>query len=173
MYDVTTNQKMTRVQIGKIRLEIGNWLHTSNSHSFVPRPIHLPFPIRTGVTLFFISVTPCTVHHKYLISSSKVDHYEHINFQVNLPVPADDCQWSLTHFFPKWGQLQSPKFEISKLTGFVKQICPGSGGNWQCWVQICWLFLPKNFTQGWLKLLCWMKIKLNENYFSFCNKFIM
>ena len=63
-----------------LKLRLGQWLHTKNSHSFVPRPIHLPFPVSTGVALFFILVTPCTVHHKYLIFSSKVDHYEHIYF---------------------------------------------------------------------------------------------
>ena len=73
------------MQIGKIRLEFGRWLHTINSHSFVSRPIHLPFPISTGVVLFFfVLVTPCTVHHKYLIFSSKVDHYEQIKFLSQL-----------------------------------------------------------------------------------------
>ena len=49
---------------------------SGNSHSFVFLPIHLLFPISTGVALSFILVPLCTVHHKCLLFSRKVDHLQ-------------------------------------------------------------------------------------------------
>ena len=35
----------------------------------------MPFPISTGVVWVHIVVSPCTVHHKYLIYSFKANHH--------------------------------------------------------------------------------------------------
>ena len=47
-----------------------------NSLSFVFLPIHLLFPISTGVVFSFILVPLSTVQHKYLLFSRKVDHLQ-------------------------------------------------------------------------------------------------
>ena len=74
VYEVTTNQKMTRVQIGTIKiLKFVSRLHTFTCHS--------PLVLVAGVALCAIVVL-CTTHHKYmyLIFSFKVDYLLGIKF---------------------------------------------------------------------------------------------
>ena len=68
MYDITTNQKITRVQLG-VEKKSGENLaidYTRNLLSFVFLPIHMPC-----VIVFVL----CTVNYKYHIFSSKSQHF--------------------------------------------------------------------------------------------------
>ena len=70
---------MAKVQIGKIKKIKSKFclrFLQSSELSFVFLPIHMLFPISTGVVQVHIVILPCAVHHKCPIFSSQVNHLQ-------------------------------------------------------------------------------------------------